>query len=172
MKEKELYSGPIFKLITKDVMIKDKAYRRDIIRHAGGVGILVIQDHKILLVRQMRHAIDQTTLEIPAGKLEYGEDPKSAGLRELNEETGLDCKELKLVQSIVSTPGFCDERIWIYEAIDCFQAEHKLSMDEDEEIETIWMPLKEAYQKLCANAIQDAKTVVAILHACMKEGIR
>ena len=107
MKEKEniIYKGKIFDLIQKDVVINDKIYQRDIIRHPGGVGVLVTKEGKILFVKQFRHAINKETLEIPAGKLEYGEDPKTCGMRELNEEAYLECEELQLITSIVSTPG-------------------------------------------------------------------
>ena len=119
-------------LIQKDVVINDKIYQRDIIRHPGGVGVLVTKEGKILFVKQFRHAINKETLEIPAGKLEYGEDPKTCGMRELNEEAYLECEELQLITSIVSTPGFCDERIWIYEAIHPKLINSSFNTDEDE----------------------------------------
>ena len=169
MEEKIIYKGLIFTLNQKTVKKKGKDYLRDIIRHPGGVGVLVIIDQKILLVQQMRPAIDQMTLEIPAGKLEYGEDPLKAGLRELNEEAGYTCKELQLIQSFVSTPGFCDERIWIYEAIDPIPVKQRLTMDEDEEIECQWIPIHEAYEMTRNGKIIDAKTIMAIDHAILKE---
>ena len=106
MEEKLIYKGIIFDLVQKDVEIKNKTYKRDIIRHPGGVGVICIVDGKILLVRQERPAIGKETLEIPAGKLEYGENPMECGLRELNEETGMACDKLELLLSFVSTPGF------------------------------------------------------------------
>ena len=168
MKEKEIFKGAIFTLVEKDVKIHDKIYKRDIIHHPGGVGVICILDNKILLVKQYRHAITKTTLEIPAGKLEYGENPKECGLRELNEEAGMECESLELVQSFVSTPGFCDERIWIYKAIHPKITNHRLDLDEDEDIETIWMDLDEAYKKIKSNEIDDAKTVIAILHMLLE----
>lgn len=146
MEEKLIYKGIIFDLVQKNVKIKDKMYKRDIIRHPGGVGVICIIDGKILLVRQERPAIGKETLEIPAGKLEYGEDPMECGLRELNEETGMACDKLELLLSFVSTPGFCDERIWIYKAIHPRMADVKLSLDEDEEIDTLWLDLETAYE--------------------------
>ena len=136
MEEKMIY------LVQKDVEIKNKTYKRDIIRHPGGVGVICIVDGKILLVRQERPAIGKETLEIPAGKLEYGENPMECGLRELNEETGMACDKLELLLSFVSTPGFCDERIWIYKAINPRKADIKLSLDEDEEIDNLKNELK------------------------------
>lgn len=162
MEEKEIYKGAIFRLITKNVLIKNKKYQRDIIRHPGGVGIICLIDNKILLVKQFRHAIDCETLEIPAGKLEYGEDPMECGLRELNEETRMECEKLEPVVSFVSTPGFCDEKIWIFKAIDPKKTSHPLAQDEDEQITTIWLDLEEAYDMVKSGKIIDAKTIIAI----------
>lgn len=164
MEEKLIYKGAIFDLVNKDVKIHDQYYKRDIIHHPGGVGVVCVLNQKILLVKQFRHAINSYTLEIPAGKLEYGENPAECGLRELNEEAGMECDSIELIQTIVSTPGFCDEKIWIYKAINPRITNHRLSLDEDEEIETIWMNVDEAYQKIKSNEIVDAKTVVGILH--------
>lgn len=168
MKEKEIYDGLIFRLVQREVKIHDKTYLRDIIHHPGGVGVLCVVDDKILLVKQYRHAIEKETLEIPAGKLEYNEDPRECGIRELNEETGYECEEFELVQSIVSTPGFCDERIWIFQANGIKKTTHRLAMDESEDLNELWIPLEEAYTKINTGEIDDAKTVVAILHAMLK----
>ena len=160
-----IYQGNVFYMIHTEVDIKGEKYPRDIIRHPGGVAILLIQDCKILFVRQMRHAINKETLEIPAGKMHYGEDPYDCAYRELNEETGYTCKELKLIQSIVTTPGFCDERIYIYEAVEPSISSHRLSMDEDEDIDTIWIDMDKAYQMIVNGEIDDAKTVCAVYYA-------
>ena len=146
MEEKLIYKGIIFDLVQKDVEIKNKTYKRDIIRHPGGVGVICIVDGKILLVRQERPAIGKETLEIPAGKLEYGENPMECGLRELNEETGM----------------ACDKRIWIYKAINPRKADIKLSLDEDEEIDTLWLDLETAFEYTRNGKIDDGKTVIAI----------
>lgn len=168
MNEKLIYKGPIFDLIQTHVEVKGKLFQRDIIKVPGGVGLLVVENQQILLVRQHRTAVHQDTLEIPAGKLEYGEDPKETGFRELNEETGYTCADLKLIQHFIPTPAFCNETIWIYQAEGLKKAETRLSMDEDEEIETIWMPLKDAFEKVRKNEIQDAKTVIAIYYALLE----
>jgi ADP-ribose pyrophosphatase len=84
------------------------------------------------------------------------------GLRELNEETGMACDKLELLLSFVSTPGFCDERIWIYKAINPRSADIKLSLDEDEEIDTLWLDLETAFEYTRNGKIDDGKTVIAI----------
>ena len=168
MEEKEIYTGAIFTLTQKQVKVNGMQVQRDIIHHPGGVGILLIHENKLLLVQQMRPAINQKTIEIPAGKLEYGEDPYEAGMRELNEETGFTAKDLKLIVSMVSTPGFCDEKIWIYEAIDPSIAKVKLDCDPDEDIETLWIDLDTAQQWIKDGKIIDAKTILAIQHALLE----
>lgn len=168
MEEKEIYKGAIFTLTQKQVKVNGMQVQRDIIHHPGGVGILLIHENKLLLVQQMRPAINQKTIEIPAGKLEYGEDPYEAGMRELNEETGFTAKDLKLIVSMVSTPGFCDEKIWIYEAIDSSIAKVKLDCDPDEDIETLWIDLDTAQQWIKDGKIIDAKTILAIQHALLE----
>lgn len=167
MKEKEnvIYKGKIFDLVQKNVVINNKIYQRDIIRHPGGVGVLVTKENKILFVKQFRHAINKETLEIPAGKLEYGENPKTCGIRELNEEAYLECEDLQLITSIVSTPGFCDELIWIYEAKNIKATTHHLAQDEDENIDLVWLDIKDAYQMILDQKIDDAKTIIAIQYA-------
>ena len=168
MKEKKLYSGPIFDFVQTKIEIKGKEYVRDIIKVNGGVGILVIKDHKMLFVKQYRAAVDMMTLEIPAGKLEAGEDPKETAFRELNEETGLDCKDLIQIHHFVPTPAFCNETIWIYKAVDPFPSTQRLAMDEDEEIELFWYDLNEAYEMVRNGTIQDAKTILAIDYALLE----
>lgn len=168
MKEKEIFHGSIFNLVKKDFNINGTLHSRDIIRHPGGVGLLCVQEGKILLVSQERQAIEKQTLEIPAGKLEYHEDPLKAGLRELNEETGYECKECRLIQKFYPTPGYSDEMIYIYECFDLSKAKHRLEMDEDENIQLVWMPLSEALEKAWNSEIQDAKTILAIYHAVLE----
>lgn len=163
MKGETIYEGPIFTLVKED----HGGHIYDLIRHPGGVGILCIQNNSILLVKQFRPALHDMTLEIPAGKLEYGEDPAACGLRELNEETGYECDSLELVQHFVSTPGFCDENLWIYEAKGLRKAEHKLPMDPDEDISQMWIELDEAYEMACRGKIVDAKTLIAIYRAVL-----
>lgn len=169
MKEKNLYKGMIFDLVEKEVEIHGKPYRREIIRHPGGVGVLCVKDERVLLVRQYRHAIEKETLEIPAGKLEYGDDPMTCGMRELNEEARLEADSLELIETIVSTPGFCDERIYIYKACNPRKAVHELAQDEDEDLDSFWLPLDEAYEKVRNREIEDAKTVVAIQYAVIEK---
>jgi ADP-ribose pyrophosphatase len=165
MEDKLLYVGPIFKLVKTPGPRIDY----DVIRHPGGVGILAVLDGKILLVKQLRPALGRDTLEIPAGKLEYGEDPKEAAIRELNEETGYACEDMKCIQTFASTPGFCDEILHIYQAVGLHEAQNRLAMDEDEDIELVWLPLEQALAMALSSQLEDAKTLIAIYRACLDE---
>lgn len=167
---KHTYDARIF-TISKD-MIEDhngKQFERDIVHHHGGVGLLAQQDGKLLFVKQYRPAADQYLLEIPAGKLEQGENPYEAGLRELEEETGFTTLVLHKICQMYSTPGFCSEILYIY-ACDVLQrVEHPRPMDEDEEIELVWIGIDEALTMIEQDQIIDAKTIVAIQYAKLKE---
>lgn len=166
---KTLYKGGIFTLTQDQVKIEnDMIVTRDVIHHHGGVGVLVIKDHAILLVRQYRYPTQRSLLEIPAGKLEKDENPYVCGLRELEEETGYRCQELRSITSFYSTPGFCSEKIYLYEAVAPYKAEHPRSMDEDECISIEWHALKDAYHMVMEGQIQDAKTMIAIQYAMLK----
>ena len=164
----QLYKGPIF-TVTKDcVEVKGKQYQRDVVHHHGGVGVLAIEDNKLLLVKQYRYAMQTDTYEIPAGKLEKDEDPYTCGLRELEEESGYTSDHLDLLCQMYSTPGFSSEKIYIYQSNTLTKLEHPKAMDEDEEIETYWVDIKEAYQWILDNKIHDAKTIIAIQHAMLQ----
>lgn len=163
MNGKIIYEGPIFTLCQEVV----DGHTYDLIRHPGGVGILCVDQGRILLVRQYRPAIGTYTLEIPAGKLEYGEDPAACGMRELNEETGYECDRLELIQHFVSTPGFCDENLWIYEAKGLHTAGRKLPMDPDEDIEKMWISLDDACRMALSGQIVDGKTLITVYRAVL-----
>ena len=162
---KTIYNGVIFKVSKDEVEIKGKTYERDIVHHNGGVGILALHDHKILFVKQYRYAIGENTIEIPAGKLEFGEKPHDSALRELEEESGYTTRKLHSFANIYSTPGFCNEKLYLYWCDELIKVEHPLPMDEDEDIETIWLDIEEAYKYVETGVINDAKTVIAIQYA-------
>lgn len=162
---KQVYEGSIFNITKDEVEIHGAVYERDIVHHHGGVGVLAIEDHSILLVKQYRYAIQQDTYEIPAGKLEQGEDPYTCGLRELEEESGFTTPKLLPLCELYSTPGFCNEKIYLYWTNELRFVEHPLPMDEDEDIEIAWYSLQKAYDMVLDGQICDAKTIVAIQHA-------
>ena len=162
------YEARIF-TVSKD-MIEDSQGRQfpyDIVHHHGGVGILAKRGDDILLVKQYRPAVDQFLIEIPAGKLEFQEDPYTAGLRELEEETSYTTSSLEKICCMYSTPGFCNEMLHIYQTSDLIPVEHPKAMDEDEEIELLWINVQQAYAMIQQGEIIDAKTIIAIQHALL-----
>lgn len=171
MKQKKLsstliHTGHVITLTKDEVQIENgQIVTRDVVHHHGGVGVLLIKNQKILMVKQYRYPTQKALLEIPAGKLEAAENPYTCGLRELEEETGYGCERLEKIASFYTTPGFCNEIIHLYEAKDPYQIEHPKAMDEDECIETYWIDVQKANEFIHTGEIEDAKTIIAIQYA-------
>ena len=138
---------------------------REIVLHNGAAAVVpVYEDGTTLLVRQHRVSVDRVTLEIPAGKLDHaGEDPYECAVRELREETGLSAGKMTLLTSVLTTPGFCTEKIGIYLAQDLSQGE--MDLDEDEFLGLVRMPLDEACDLVMRGEIRDGKTICGLLMA-------
>lgn len=135
---------------------------REVVRHRGASAIVPLDaDGMVTLVRQHRIAIDRMTWEIPAGKLDSkGEDPLIAAKRELEEETGLRAAEWRLLTTLDTTPGFCDERISVYLATGLEQ--YAAHTDADEFLRLRKLPLDDAI-RLCVNGeIRDAKSIIGL----------
>src|SRR5574344_2236222 len=116
---KEVFRGDFLLVERDDVELSDgKKSFREVIRHPGGVVIVDKKEDKILLVKQFRYPISNVCFELPAGKLERGENPDLAARRELEEETGYIAKSWTSLGYIYTTPGFCDEKLYLYLATD------------------------------------------------------
>ena len=138
---------------------------REIVVHKGAAAVIpVYEDGTTLLVRQHRVSVDRVTLEIPAGKLDsWGEDPYDCAVRELKEETGLTAEKFTLLTSLLTTPGFCTEKIAIYLAEGLSQGE--TDPDEDEFLGLVRMPLDEAVAMVMRGESRDGKTAAGLLMA-------
>lgn len=161
----QLYHGKIVKLYRDTVELPNgKTALREVVRHPGGVIILPIDDEgNVYMVRQFRYPFNRAILEIPAGKLEYGEEPFSAAQRELGEEIGAAAGQWTALGNILPTPGFCDEVHYLWLARDLtFGETHP---DEDEFLEQVKLPFEEACAMAADGRLQDSKTVVALLRA-------
>lgn len=137
---------------------------REVVDHTGGVGILAITpEGAVPLVRQFRYPFKSETLEVPAGKLEPGEDPLQCAKRELSEETGYTARTFIPLGSLLPSPGYCAETLYIYLALDLTRgAQH---LDPDEFLNVEYYSLEKLHQMVMDNTLTDAKTVLAILKA-------
>ncbi|MBQ4602833.1 MAG: NUDIX hydrolase [Clostridia bacterium] len=137
---------------------------REYIHHNGAVCVIPITDKgEIILERQFRYPIGRVVTEIPAGKLEIGEDRVEAAKRELEEETGYKAGKMEYIGEFLGSPAILEERITMYLATELTKTETNL--DEDEFLEVFRMPLEEAYERVMANEFADAKTQLCILKA-------
>lgn len=160
-----VYKGRIFE-ITKDMALLEngETAQRDVLHHSGGVTVVAItENEEILMVRQYRYPHHKVTLEIPAGKLEKGEEHSECGKRELLEETGYTCKSYKYLGKILPTPAYVTEVIHLYMASELEYSKQNLDKDEFLDVEKI--PLKTAVEMVLNGDIDDAKTQIGILKA-------
>ena len=156
-----LYKGKILTLRKDDALTADgKPCIREIIEHSGGACVLYVEDDKVLLVRQYRYAYGESVYEIPAGKLDKGEDPAKAAARELEEEAGLKAGRLEKLFVIYPTPGYTNEKIYLYRAYDCQKVAAHL--DDGEFLDVVYLPIDQAKEMLKNGQIQDGKTIIAL----------
>ncbi|MGO0060917.1 NUDIX domain-containing protein [Brevibacillus fluminis] len=157
-----IYDGRIIKVKVDEVVLPNgKTAKREIVNHQGAVAVMALtDDNKLLAVRQFRKPLERSIVEIPAGKLERGEEPIECARRELLEETGYTAKELTLLSSFYTSPGFADEILHLFVATGLTAGEAQ--PDEDEFVEVLHLSLEEARQLHTAGDIRDAKTVVAL----------
>ena len=161
VKKNYVYKGKILNLRCDDALLFDGApCKREIVEHSGGACVLYVEEDKALFVRQYRYAYGESVLEIPAGKLEAGEDPKAAALRELEEETGVRCASAELLFVMYPTPGYTNEKIYIYLAKAGERG--KRNLDEGEHLDCLWIDLAKAKAMLESGEIKDGKTIVAL----------
>jgi ADP-ribose pyrophosphatase len=142
----------------------------DIVRHPGASAVVPFEgDDDVLLIRQYRHAAGGEILEVPAGKLDPGDTPASCAARELEEEAGRRARRIEQLGWIFTTPGFTDEVIHLFAA---FELETIPTRHEDDEvIEVLRVPLREAIDKVWRGEINDAKSALALLHAARRMGM-
>lgn len=158
------YEGKIF-YITKDTAeLEDgRQVQRDVVHHSGGVCVVPLTERgTVLMVKQFRYPMQQVTLEIPAGKIEPGEDPAECGRRELQEEAGRTCKQYTSLGTLFPTPAYDTEVIHMYLAQE-LSAPGAQNLDDGEFLDVTEIPLEEAVQLVMDGKIPDAKTQIALL---------
>ena len=169
LSETTVYDGKIFRVHRDDVALSDGSQSvREIVEHHGGVCCAALNDRgEIALVRQFRYAYGRIVTELPAGKLERGEDPSDAIRRELREEVGAIGTDWQEMGKLYPTPGYCTEIIHLYRCR--VTSIGDTDFDDDECIETLWMPLEQAMQMVMSGEIADSKTQVLILKTYLME---
>ena len=162
--ETEIYRGKIIHVHVDDVELPDgTAAKREVVDHPGGVSVAVLTGKdELIFVRQFRYPYGEVLLELPAGKLEPGEDPFEAMKREQWEETGTTAENYISLGTLYPTPGYAGEKIRLW-ACRLTGDEGSLHLDEDEFLTTERIPLREAVDMVLRNEIPDGKTQVGIL---------
>ena len=167
LESREIYSGRIIRVHVDEVELSDGTRsRREIVDHHGGVAVLPVDaEGYAYCVRQYRYAYGKSLLEAPAGKLEPGEDPAEAAVRELSEETGFTAGRLIPLGSYYTSPGYSTEVLHLYLAADLTQGRAHLDAGEFLDVEP--HPLAELLEMVMAGQLPDAKTAVAVMQASM-----
>ncbi len=159
---KTVFRGRVLTLNLETVTLPNGAsVELELIRHPGAAAVVPLkEDGTVVLIRQFRHAAGGFIYEIPAGKLQPGEDPRDCAARELEEEIGYRALSLEPLASIWTAPGFADEIIHIYKATRLTPGRQQL--DRDEVLEVVEMPLEQAIAKIRDGTIRDGKTIVGL----------
>lgn len=162
---RQVFDGVVVKLFVDEVELPDgKNSIREVVRHPGAVCVVPVTDEgEVIMVRQFRYAVGEVLLEIPAGKLEPGEDPLVAALRELEEETGTVAKSVEHIGELYTTVAIFDEKIQMYLATGLtYKNAHP---DEGEFLEVAKIPLDTLVNMVMRGEIKDSKTQIALLKA-------
>jgi ADP-ribose pyrophosphatase len=161
LKTESIYNGKVVKLRKDEILLPNgnKSFR-EVIHHPGGATVIAEENGCIYFVRQYRYPYSKTLLEIPAGKLNEGENPLDCAMRELEEETGLTAESLTLLHSIYPTPAYTDEVIYIYLATGLKKG--TVNLDDDEFLNVEKIPVEKVKQMLLNGEIHDAKTIVGL----------
>ena len=157
------YTGVIVNIRLDNAEIENgRIVKREVVEHPGGVAIVPVDENgNVLLVRQFRYPFMRELIEIPAGKLEPGEDPFECAKRELSEETGCTAGKYVYLGPMYSSPGFCEETLHVYLALDLTYG--KMHLDEDEFLSVERVPMSKIVEMIMNNDIPDAKTVFGVL---------
>ncbi|NOU99291.1 NUDIX hydrolase [Paenibacillus planticolens] len=161
VKSESIFKGRVISLQVDTVTLPNgETATREIVKHPGAVAVIPLIGDKMIVVEQYRKPLEKSQVEIPAGKLDKGEEPLKAALRELEEETGYRSEHVRLVSSFSTSPGFADEIIHLYIAENLIKG--NAHPDEDEFLECEAITLEQAKQYMRDGRISDAKTIMAV----------
>ncbi|KRL01408.1 NUDIX hydrolase [Liquorilactobacillus capillatus] len=171
LETKHIFKGKIIDLDVETVLLPDgQKATREIVRHHGAVGIICLTtDDKLVLVKQWRQPLGKAVLEIPAGKIEPGEkDSLKTAMRELNEEVRLSADHFEYIASFYTSPGFADEKMFLYLAEGLSPVKHSLPRDNGEFLNIFELSLDQVDEEVKKGTICDSKTLMAIWYWKMK----
>ena len=167
----EIYHGRIFDVSVYTVREQEQTYKREVVHHPGGAGVVaVFDDMTLALVRQYRHPTVRYLLELPAGKLSPPERPEDCAARELEEEVGVRAGRMEKLTEFFTTPGFCEEKIWLYLATELVETAQQL--EGDEMLDVMRVTFARAFEMIADGEIEDAKTIIGIMMAAQRLGLQ
>jgi ADP-ribose pyrophosphatase len=165
----KVFDGRVFNVTVDTVAEGEHTYKREVVHHYGSAVIIPLyEDGTVVLVRQYRHPAVRYLLEAPAGTLMEGERPEVGAARELEEEIGLVATRLEKLSEFFVSPGFLEEKMWLFLATDF--AEGKQQLDDDEILELVRLPIAEALEMITSGEIQDAKTIIGLMLVAPRVG--
>jgi ADP-ribose pyrophosphatase len=168
LESEKIFKGAIFD-VERDRLRDESGLEmiREVVRHPGGAGALpVFDDGRVALVKQYRHPTRRDLLEIPAGKIEHGETPEICAAREVEQEIGFRPGRIEKLLEFYSTPGFCEEKLYVYVATAL--APSSQALDHDEFVEVVYLPFAEAVKMAECGEIEDSKTIIGLLLAAKR----
>ncbi len=169
LNSRKVFDGNVFDVTVDTIQEGELIYQRDVVRHPGSAVIVpVFADGTVALVKQYRHPAVRYLLEIPAGTLDEGEKPEVGAARELEEELGVVAARMEKLSEFFVSPGFCEEKMWVYLATELTETSQRL--DEDEVIEIVRLSLTEALEMISDGEIEDAKTIIGLMLAAPRIG--
>jgi ADP-ribose pyrophosphatase len=169
LKSVEIFRGRVFDVTLDTIKEGDKTYEREVVHHPGSAVIIpVFEDGTIALVRQYRHPAVRYLLEAPAGTLNRGEAPEEGAARELEEELGYVAARLEKLTEFFVSPGFCEEKMWVYLATEMTKTAQRL--EDDEIVEIVRIPFSQALSMITTGEIDDAKTIIGVMLAAPRIG--
>jgi ADP-ribose pyrophosphatase len=167
---RDVFHGRVFDVSVDTIRESGKTYIREVVHHPGSAVIVpVYDDGTVGLVRQYRHPAVRYLLEIPAGTLEASERPEEGAARELEEELGVRPGRLEKLTEFFVTPGFCEEKMWLYLATDLEATTQRL--EDDEQIEIVRIPWVRAFEMISDGEIEDGKTIIGLMMAAQRLGL-
>lgn len=161
-----VYKGEIINLRVDQCRVDGQQVIREVVEHNGGVVILCQPTpDQVVLIRQYRYSVNEELIEVPAGRIEIGEEPAHTARRELTEETGYVAANWSELTRFYTAPGFCNEMLYVFRATDVHM--EKKNLDHDEETEVFVPTLDEAWELVKSGKVRDAKTItcISILYA-------